>query len=379
MKRKMVNAAAVLIAILLLICGCNLSGITFDSNRLVLADNLDFSYGVGKLAATAAASYYKDNDGSFVIWWEERETQPYNGISEDDPNFRDSKKYFLIRINPEAPEEIQKTQIGEWKLSDTAEREIEMRIPLTAFCNSRGNTVIIYTKIGRSGEDSINDITFEEYDRDFNLIKAVNHPLSDLPGGEEANSYYYAEKDDSDNYYLCGDRNVAVFDADFKFMGKVEDIPENIGESVTGEAGNNTVFPSKGSDGAVYVYYIDEINREVYKINPTSLSSQYIFDLSIEDSSWLYPGDSGYLFYGAGLSLIGINADGSTDDVMKWGTYGVAPGFGNNHYTAAEDFEGNTCFYKKGKDYYNIVIEDKDGDEETLADKELVLYEFIRK
>jgi uncharacterized protein (DUF427 family) len=60
---------------------------------------------------------------------------------------------------------------------------------------------------------------------------------------------------------------------------------------------------------------------------------------------------------------------------------GIAPYFSNNDFSMEdiENYHSDTlCFYEKDGNYYNILIEDKDGDEATANDKQLVLYEFIR-
>jgi hypothetical protein len=344
MKHKIIKMPAVLIVILLIftLCGCNTP--KFTENRTVIAEKIDFTYSPSKLAVDAAASFYKDADGSFVLWWEERETPAYNGIDETDPLYRNSKKQFLIRLNPETYEITEKKQIHEWMLHNEVTDILDMRIALSTFQNSRGNTVIAYNKFGRNGEKQKHHFIFEEYDRDFNLIKTAEFPADSFPGGEEANAYIFAEKDDSDNYYLSGGDRVAVFTPDFEFSGIINDIPPNPGDPPGDETGMDDLLVSKGGDGAVYAYYFYETKRELYKIDPAALTLKFAQNLDIEDVPWLYTGDKKTLFT--------RNEADITDPAV---------------------------FYKKDGDYFNIVVEDKDGDSKTLDDYELVLYEFIRK
>jgi hypothetical protein len=389
MKQKIIKISAILIAISLLFGGCISEDLTFETQRIVLEENLDFTNYRSALAAGAAASYYKDNDGSFVLWWEDGyNIENLQKLDKDDPAYDNTCNHYLIRIFPGEPERTEKVQIREWEQWHLEPRIYEANLGAAMWQNERGNTVIQYVRMYSNTaeptehEDGEWDYIFEEYDKDFNLIKKASYSAYDLPGGIDGNYQNFVAKDDNDNYYVATGRQIVILNADFDYLGVVDDISENESDSYIGSDSKPFLLVNKGGDGAVYAYWFDEEIRQFYKIDPKTLTSKYMFDLGIEESASLYPGEGTTLFYGVGEYLYSIDEKGKTKRVFKWGTDGIAPYFVNNRFSP-DDLEnsegGDMCNYEKNGNFYNITVVDKDGDSQTLNDNELVLYEFIKK
>jgi hypothetical protein len=85
----------------------------------------------------------------------------------------------------------------------------------------------------------------------------------------------------------------------------------------------NAETVSTGGDGAVYAYFYDKKTREIFKIDPETLNFEYMFDIDLNKSAWLYPGEGDALFYGVGEYLYSIDEKGKTKTVFKWGTNGM--------------------------------------------------------
>jgi hypothetical protein len=389
MKHKIIKMSAVLIAISLLFGACTSENLTFETERIVLAENLDFTNYPSRLAGGAAASYYRDEDGSFVIWWEDDyNIDSLQKLEEDDPAYDNTCNHYLIRVYPRQPEKTEKAEIREWEQWHLEPRIYEANLGSAMWQNERGNTVIQYVRMYSNAvepaehEDGEWDYIFEEYDKDFNLIKKAAYSAYDLPGGKDGNYQNFTAKDDNDNYYVSTGTQIVVLNADFDYLGVVDDIPKNQSDSYIGSESRPFLLVNKGGDGAVYAYWFDEEIRQFYKIDPITLTSEYMFDLGIEETAALYPGTGGALFYGVGESLYAIDEKGNTKPVFEWGTDGIAPYFVNNRYDP-DDLEnsesGEMCFYEKIGNFYNITVVDKDGNSQTRDDNEIVLYEFIRK
>jgi hypothetical protein len=389
--RLIKKATAALLPLLLIftLTGATIEGgLHFRVKETVIAENLDFTNYSSGLAASAAPSYYRDEDGSYVIWWEDN----YNYATRDeleknDPAYDNTYNHYLIRVYPGQPKKTKKIEIREWVSIQTDPRRIELILPSAMWQNERGNTVLLYVGFFYDEKDKTTynnngyDYTFEEYDKDFKLINKVVHKAPDLPGGEYANSYAFSAKDKDGNYYVATGLQILVFDKDYKLLGAVTDIPENTSELYGG--GKYTfLMVNTGGDGAVYAYWYEAEMRKVYKIDPRTLSSRYVFDIDIEDGVILYPGMGTALFYGVGITLNSIDKQGKVKPVFEWGTNNIAPAFADNNLIL-EEFEdydvGTFCFYEKNGNFYNFNLEDKDGDSKTKNDKQLVLYEFIRR
>jgi hypothetical protein len=386
MKLKIIKISAVLIAISLLFGGCMSESLAFDVSRIVLEENLDFTYRELHLANQASASYYKDTDDSFVVLTEEYRNR---SLAEDDPHYDHIRSLSLMRIFPGQNKKSETVKIHEYVSQDNDTRIFEFLSPSSMWQNERGNTVVHYTRrysnpaVPSERGNSDYDYIFEEYDKDFKLIKKAVHSVYDMPGSYAGNTMDFSAKDDNDNYYIATGGRIIILNADFEMLGAVEGFPDNPSVSIKGrEKEYAYLMPSKGGDGAVYAYYFDKKTREIFKINPETLNFEYMFDIDFMKSATLYPGEGDALFYGVGEYLYSIDEKGKTKRVFKWGTNGIAPFFEDNKFIT-DDYENNEatalCLYQKDGNYYNILIEDKDGDEKTVNDKELVLYEFIRK
>jgi hypothetical protein len=363
-------------------------GLNFTIKETVIVKDLDFTYTESGLAANMAPSFYKDTDGSFVIWWQDSGMSSYTEISEDDKNYDITNNQYLIRVYPGKPEKTVKKEIREWIDIQTEPRRVEFVFPSGMWQNKSGNTVLLYMGFLYDEADetipepSGYEYTFEEYDKDFKLIKKVVHKAVDLPGGDKVHSQNFAEKDKDDNYYIAVGDQVDVYNTDFKFLGAVTDIPANTSDLYDSKGKDTFLMVNTGGDGAVYTYWYEAEMRKVYKIDPRKQTSKYAFDVSLEESVWLYTGKDNALFYGVGVTLNAIDADGKIKPVLEWGTNGIAPYFSNNDFSMNDiaNYESGTlCFYSKNGNFYNFNIEDKDGDSKTTNDKQLVLYEFIRK
>ncbi|MDR0991431.1 MAG: hypothetical protein LBL87_00840 [Ruminococcus sp.] len=364
------------------------TGLEFEVKRTVIADNLDFSYRFKIFANdTNTSSYYKDTDGSFVLLVTEYAN---SSLKKDDPNYDEKMSLSLIRVYPGKNIHNKTVKLHEWAGFSTETFISEYYDAPFIWKNKRGNTVIVYSRSYSNPieptehENGEEDIVFEEYNKNFKLIKKTVYSAYDLPGGVFKNTLVSSEKDDSDNYYLSTNTQVLVFDADFKLLGAVDDIPENPSLSSRGE--ENRIYAhlmvSKGSDGAIYAYWFDKQTRQIYKINPKTLTSKHMFDIDIEKSAWLYPGEGDTLFYGYSKKLYAIDKTGKAKEVFEEVINGVEPYFGDTEFVkfnVRHYVSYAVGLYEKDGNYYNLIFEDKDGDSETKNDKQLVLYEFIRK
>jgi hypothetical protein len=147
MKQKIIKISAILIAISLFFGGCMSESLTFEVNRIVLEETLDFTNYRSALAASAAASYYKDEDGSFVLWLEDSSSRNYADIEESDPNYDETNNQYLIRMYPGESERTKIVEIREWISVQEDTRITEFVFPSAMWQNNRGNTVVHYTRV----------------------------------------------------------------------------------------------------------------------------------------------------------------------------------------------------------------------------------------
>jgi hypothetical protein len=384
---KKATAALLPLLLIFVLTGAALpGGLNFTVKETVIADNLDFTYRQRSLANDLSPSYYKDKDGSFVVFSQERAAF---SLSEDDPKYDPTRHMSLTRFYPGNNKEGKTVNIHEWVSVQADPRIIEFITPSGIWQNNRGNTVVHYYRLFFDSTDEaftdlpLADFVFEEYDKDFKLIKSASHSIYDLPGGEPANYMDISGKDDNDYYYIATTNQIDVFNSDFEFLGTIPNIPQNPSKPITGEKYDvNMLLLCNGSDGKAYTYWYDEENIEIYKLDPEKLTADFVFDIDSDNSLWFYPGMGTALFYGVGETLNSIDIQGSVKPVFEWGTNGIAPYFSKNDFSMEdyEDYEsGSICFYEKDGNFYNFNIEDKDGNSKTLDDKQLVLYEFIRR
>ncbi|MDR0903671.1 MAG: hypothetical protein LBM59_03460, partial [Ruminococcus sp.] len=322
-------------------------------------------------------SYYLDDDGTMVTIWRDR-------MSIDDIN-----QLSLMRIGKDGGVVNKKTIFlnPHVRPDEGAWTTMNISVPDSIFKNARGNTVL-FTHYMRYQDDDAEYkgyiYAFEEYDADFNLVKSVEHGAN-LP---DDNLQYYISMDDNGYFYTAVSSGVFVYNADFEFIGAIEDMP------VPEE--REYFMPATGSDGACYAYFFTKEDRDIYKLDPVTLTSEYAFTLPLSRSAWLWRGDEsdGALFYALGALtgrrekeasglLLRIDLSGEASKVMDWEEQGIAPYFHGIGYTSEEDYEENwkgkpAAQYSENGNFYNLVVEDADGSNDTLDDRVLKLYSFYR-
>jgi hypothetical protein len=322
-------------------------------------------------------SYYRDDDGTIVAVWRDsfglvtKNQVSLIRIAEDGTIVNKKTIFENLNVRPEE---------GPWTT-------FNISVPDSVFKNARGNTVLFghymrYQDIDAEYKGYI--YAFEEYDADFNLVKSVEHGAN-LPAGS---LQYYISMDDNGYFYTGVGSGVFVYNADFEFLGVIDDMPV--------PEGYGFFMPIAGSDNSCYAYFYSKEDRDIYKLDPASLTSEYAFTLPLTRSAALWRGDmrDGALFYAVGALtgrrekessglLLRIDLSGEATKVMDWEEQGIAPYFHGTGYTTEEDYEENwkgkpAAQYSESGNFYNLVIEDADGDSDTLDDRVLKLYSFYR-
>jgi hypothetical protein len=342
----------------------------------VTVEGIDFASGDSTQGIPGLInSYYLDDDGTMVtIWRDIMSLSEKNQVSlmRIDKDGRVVNKKTIFENSSKRPEE------GAWTT-------MNISMPDSIFKNARGNTVLFthymrYHDVDAEYKGYI--YAFEEYDSDFNLVKSVEHGAN-LPGSLQ----YYISMDDNGYFYAGVASGVYVYNADFEFIGVIDDMP--VPEEY------EYFMPVAGGDGACYAYFFSKEDRDIYKLDPVTLTSEYAFTLPLSRSAWLWKGDErdGALFYAVGVmdlygnddefALLRIDKNGKATEIMNWIEQGIAPYFSGTGYTTGENYKENwggrpIAQYTESGNFYNLAVEDADGDSDTLDDRVLKYYSFYR-